>query len=92
MAYKIILTVVFFALVILLFWLHWSSMSAVRSADKSINKAARLAIRELLDAYANDADRKLTAAQAALFTDDAIIEVYMAESNKDSKPVQVIVW
>jgi hypothetical protein len=52
--------------------------------------ADRLAIRELIDAYAHDADRKLAAAQAALFTDDGVIEVYMAEPGKDSKPVQIL--
>jgi hypothetical protein len=36
------------------------------------------------------ADRKLTAAQAALFTDDAVIEVYTGEPGKDDKPVQVL--
>ncbi|MDR1317413.1 MAG: nuclear transport factor 2 family protein [Spirochaetales bacterium] len=52
--------------------------------------ADRLAIRKLIDAYAHDADRKLTAAQAALFTDDAVIEVYAGEPGKDDKPVQVL--
>ena len=52
--------------------------------------ADRLAIRELIDAYAHDADRKLTQAQAALFTDDAVVEVYMGEPSKDSKPVQTL--
>ena len=52
--------------------------------------ADRLAIRELIDAYAHDADRKLTAAQAALFTDDAVVEVYMGEPSRDSKPAQVL--
>lgn len=50
----------------------------------------RLAIRELIDAYAHDADRKLAAAQAALFTDDAVVEVYMGEPDKDGKPAQVL--
>lgn len=52
--------------------------------------ADRLAIRELIDAYAHDADRKQSAAQAALFTDDAVVEVYMSEPGKDSQPVQVL--
>ncbi|MFP6559214.1 nuclear transport factor 2 family protein [Paraburkholderia sp. B3] len=52
--------------------------------------ADRLAIRELIDAWAHDADRKLPAAQAALFTDDGVVEVYMSEPGKDSKPAQVL--
>lgn len=52
--------------------------------------ADRLAIRELIDAWAHDADRKQAAAQAALFTEDGVIEVYTAEPRPDSKPVQVL--
>lgn len=52
--------------------------------------ADRLAIRELIDAWAHNADRKLPAKQAALFTDDGVVEVYMEEPGKDSKPVQVL--
>ena len=50
----------------------------------------RLAIRELLDAYAHHADRKQAAAQAALFTNDAVIEVFMGEPVEGSTPVQVL--
>ncbi|MCB4611710.1 nuclear transport factor 2 family protein [Enterobacter asburiae] len=52
--------------------------------------ADRLAIRELIDAWAHNADRKLPAKQAALFTDDGVVEVYIEEPGKDSKPVQVL--
>jgi hypothetical protein len=91
MTYKIILTIVFFVLVILLFWLNRNSTTALRLADKSTDETAdRMAVRELLDAYASYADRKLTSAQAALFTDDAIIEVYIEKFGKDSKPAQVL--
>ena len=37
----------------------------------------RLAIRELVDAYAHCADRRLTQAQKALFTEDTHFVVYM---------------
>jgi hypothetical protein len=63
----------------------------IMSKTSLIGEAAdRLAIRELIDAYAHDADRKLAAAQAALFTDDAVVEVYMGEPSKDNKPAQVL--
>ena len=52
--------------------------------------ADRLAIRELIDAWAHDADRKLAAAQAALFTENGVVEVYVAEPGTDSKPAQVL--
>jgi hypothetical protein len=57
------------------------------TANLTSEAADRLAIRELLDAYAHDADRKLTSAQSALFTDDAVIEVYTED---DNNPVQVL--
>lgn len=52
--------------------------------------ADRLAIRDLIEAWAHDADRKLAAAQAALFTEDGVIEVYTSEPGPDSKPVHVL--
>lgn len=52
--------------------------------------ADRLAIRELIDAWAHDADRKLPDAQAALFTDDGVVEVYMSEPDEQNKPAQVL--
>jgi hypothetical protein len=61
---------------------------ACSTANLTSEAADRLAIRELLDAYAHDADRKLTSAQSALFTDDAVIEVYAGEP--DNNPVQVL--
>jgi ketosteroid isomerase-like protein len=47
-----------------------SSLSPEEAAD-------RLAIRELIDAYAGFADRRDAAGQMALFTDDARFVVYM---------------
>jgi hypothetical protein len=44
--------------------------------------ADRLAIRELIDAYAHDADRRETEKQVALFTTDAILENIHAEPGK----------
>jgi len=53
----------------------------------SPNEAAdRLAIRELVEAYAHCADRRDAKAQMALFTADAHFVVYM--NAKDSKPSQ----
>ena len=49
----------------------------------------RLAIRELIDAYAYDADGRLAQEQAALFTEDAVTEVYPGEPGK-IEPVQVL--
>jgi ketosteroid isomerase-like protein len=43
--------------------------------------AARLAIRELIDAYAHYADRRDARAQMDLFTDDALFLVYMNSSS-----------
>jgi hypothetical protein len=53
----------------------------------SPNEAAdRLAIRELVEAYAHCADRRDAKGQMALFTQDTHFVVYM--SAKDSKPSQ----
>src|SRR5258707_11019187 len=48
--------------------------------------ANRLAIRELVDAYAHCADRRDAAGQMALFTDDTHFVVYM--DAKDPTPSQ----
>src|ERR1700692_4090428 len=48
--------------------------------------AARLAIRELVEAYAHCADRRDTKGQMALFTADTHFVVHM--NAKDSKPSQ----
>ncbi|MEO3745227.1 nuclear transport factor 2 family protein [Plantactinospora sp. B5E13] len=51
--------------------------------------ADRLAIRELVDAYAHLADRRDAQGQAALFTDDARLAVY--DSGPDTtEPVQTL--
>jgi SnoaL-like domain len=47
--------------------------------------ADRLAIRELIDAYAHDADRRETGKQTALFTPDAILENVHAEPGKEKE-------
>jgi hypothetical protein len=53
----------------------------------SPNEAAdRLAIRELVEAYAHCADRRDAKGQMALFTEDTHFAVYM--NAKDSKPSQ----
>jgi hypothetical protein len=95
MPYKtllIVAIVLFFALVTLLF-LYFTGTVRLRSnrlTGLTGEAADRIAIHELIDAYAHDADRKLTAAQTALFTDDAIIEAYTDEPGEDGKPVQVL--
>jgi ketosteroid isomerase-like protein len=48
--------------------------------------ADRLAIRELVEAYAHCADRRDTKGQMALFTEDTHFVVYM--NSKDPKPSQ----
>ena len=50
--------------------------------------ADRLAIRELVDAYAHCADRRDAEAQKSLFTDDTHFVVYM--DGQGSEPTQVI--
>jgi hypothetical protein len=51
--------------------------------------ADRLALRELVDAYAHCADRRDTKGQMALFTDDARFVVYMdAKSDIPSQELQ----
>jgi hypothetical protein len=57
-----------------------TSLSAVEAAD-------RLAIRELVDAYARCADRRLPEEQAALYADGARSLVYMGDA---PDPVQVL--
>jgi hypothetical protein len=51
-------------------------------------QADRLAIRELVDAYAHCADRRLAEQQKALFTDDTHFAVYM--DGQGSEPTQVL--
>lgn len=51
--------------------------------------ADRLAIRELVDAYAHLADRRDPQGQAALFTDDARVAVYDGEPDT-TEPAQVL--
>jgi len=48
--------------------------------------ADRLAIRELIDAYAHCADRRDAEGQKALFTDDTHFVVYM--DGEDADPTQ----
>src|ERR1700730_4792420 len=55
------------------------SISPAEAAD-------RLAIRELVDAYAHCADRRDAAGQMALFTDDTHFVVYM--DDRDPEPTQ----
>jgi hypothetical protein len=51
-------------------------------------QADRLAIRELIDAYAHCADRRLAEEQKSLFTEDTHFVVYM--NGQGSEPSQVI--
>jgi hypothetical protein len=51
-------------------------------------QADRLAIRELFDAYARCADRRLAEEQKSLFTEDTHFVVYM--NGQDSEPTQVL--
>jgi hypothetical protein len=55
----------------------------------SPNEAAdRLAIRELVEAYAHCADRRDAKGQMALFTPDTHLVVYMNARDKDPRPSQ----
>jgi ketosteroid isomerase-like protein len=56
------------------------------SAVTPAEAADRLAIRELIEAYAHSADRRDTTGQMALFTEDTHFVVYM--NAKDPKPSQ----
>jgi hypothetical protein len=51
-------------------------------------QADRLVIRELVDAYAHCADRRLAEGQKALFTEDSHFVVYM--NGQGSEPTQVL--
>ncbi|HEX3834787.1 MAG TPA: nuclear transport factor 2 family protein, partial [Solirubrobacteraceae bacterium] len=51
-------------------------------------QADRLAIRELVDAYAHCADRRLADEQRSLFTKDTHFVVYM--DGQGSEPTQVL--
>jgi hypothetical protein len=54
------------------------SINRAKHADLSLQQVAdRLAIRELVDAYAYCADRRDAAGQMALFTEDTDFQVYM---------------
>ena len=46
----------------------------------------RIAIKDLIDSYSHDADRRLAHQQAMLFTKDAVIEIYNAEPETGTKP------
>src|ERR1700745_3060663 len=54
----------------------------------SANEADRLAIRELVDAYAHCADRRDAEGQKSLFSDDTHFVVYM--NGQGSEPTQVL--
>ena len=52
--------------------------------------ADKNAIKELIDAYAHDADRRDSAAQADLFTPDGILENYEGEPSLTNQPKAVL--
>lgn len=60
-------------------------MSVTLSAEEA---AARLAIRELVDAYATCADRRDAAGQMALFAEDTVFRVFM--DSKSAEPTYVL--
>jgi len=64
-------------------------MSNLTQPSGTENKTDRIVIRELIDSYAHYADRREAEKQAALFTEDAVIEVYQGEPDAH-KPVQVL--
>jgi len=50
----------------------------------------RIAIKELIDAYSHDADRRNPEAQANLFTSNGIIENYEGEPTVTNKPAAIL--
>ena len=52
--------------------------------------ADRIAIKELIDAYAHDADRRDSEAQSNLFMPDGIIENYEGEPTATNKPDAIL--
>ena len=60
----------------------------VHAETNAAEQADRLAIRELIDAYAHCADRRDADGQKALFTDDTHFVVYM--EGQGSEPTQVL--
>jgi ketosteroid isomerase-like protein len=60
----------------------------VHTAISPTEQADRLAIRELVDAYAHCADRRDAEGQKALFTEDTHLVVYM--DGQGSAPTQVL--
>jgi ketosteroid isomerase-like protein len=60
----------------------------VHTAISPTEQADRLAIRELVDAYAHCADRRDADGQKALFTEDTHFVVYM--DGQGSEPTQVL--
>lgn len=51
----------------------------------------RVAIKELIDAYSRNADRRHAKEQAMLFTKDAVVEIYHAEPKRNTKPDAVLI-
>jgi SnoaL-like domain len=62
--------------------------NVARTEIRPTEAADRLAIRELVDAYAHCADRRDADGQKSLFTEDTHFVVYM--SGQDSAPTQVL--
>jgi ketosteroid isomerase-like protein len=60
----------------------------IRSETTATEQADRLAIRELVDAYAHCADRRDAEGQRSLFAEDTRFVVYMA--GQGSEPTQVL--
>lgn len=63
---------------------------AIRTTITPEEAADRLAIRELIDAYAHFADRRQPTSQAALYAEDGKTLVYTADPST-SEPAQVLV-
>jgi hypothetical protein len=60
----------------------------IHSEIRATEEADRLAIRELVDAYAHYADRRDPEGQKSLFTEDTHVVVYM--EGQGSEPTQVL--
>jgi len=65
-------------------------VSAADSAHAAEEAVDRLAIRELIDAYAHHADRREPDAQADLYAEDGRTLVYTADPSTGAEPVQVL--
>ena len=79
-----------YQLLIILAQFYGLSNLRAQNASARSQSDDRVAIKDLIDAYSHDADRRLAHEQAMLFAKDAIVEIYHAEPKENEKPDAVI--